>query len=186
MLFPLSLLFSQDGKYRSPKSFGSEAEYIKDRLSRISDVRLITFSNEILIGNIFNMTDSSLSVCVINSCYNWRTQPALSFDYSEIDKLVVMKKSQVLNGMAIGFLVGAAIGAPLGYAVDEGCEDFSCVGKGPAAFIVGIMVGIPGAIIGGIAGANVKDQHYYINGNINLFRNIRKMIGNEAIFFELP
>jgi len=187
VLSPITLLLSQDGKYRSPKSFDSETEYIEYRMSTINDVIITTSSNEIFVGKIFTMTDSSLSVCKFHSCYDWRTQPVLSFDYSEINKLVVMKKSQGRKGAKIGFLFGAAIGASLAYHLAIGCTGLSCPDDpGRAALNGGIVFGIAGAIIGGIPGATVKDQHYYINGNINLFRNIRKMIRHEAIFFELP
>ena len=183
---PFTLLLSQDGKYRSPKSFGSEAEYIQYRMSSINDVSILTFSNEFFVGKIFTMTDSSLAICIFYSCYDWRTQPVLSFDYSEINRLVVIKKGQALKGAGVGFLVGAAIGALVGYLAEVDCTGF-CIGQGRLAITVGIVFGIPGAIIGGIAGANtVKEEHYQINGNIDLFRNLHKKIGNEAIFYELP
>ena len=38
-----------------------------------------------------------------------------------------------------------------------------------------------------IVGADmVKEEHYQINGNIDLFRNLHEKIGNEVIFSELP
>ena len=186
VLSPFGLLLSQDEKYRSPMSFGSEAEYIEYRISSISDISITTSSNEIFAGKIFTMTDSSLAVCIFYSCYDWRTQPVLSFDYSEINKLVVMKKGQGPKGAGGGFLVGAAIGALVGYLAEVGCTGF-CIGQGRLAITVGIVFGIPGAIIGGIAGANtVKEEHYQINGNLQAFRNLHEKIGDEAIFFELP
>jgi len=185
VLFPFTLLLSQDEKHRSPMSFGSEAEYIEYRISSISDIRIITFSNQIITGKIFTMTDSSLAVCIINSCYDWRTQPVLSFDYSEVNKLVVMKKGQGLKSAGIGFLIGAATGALIGYGSFEGCTGFCVVDPGAAAVVVGILVGIPVAIISGITGAN-QDEHYKIKGSYNAFWNLHKKIGNEAIFSELP
>ena len=187
VLSPFGLLLSQDEKYRSPMSFGSEADFIEYRISSISDVHITTSSNEIFAGKIFTMTDSSLAVCIFFSCYDWRTQPVLSFDYLEINKLVVMKKGQGLKGAGIGFLVGAAIGGLLGYSEASGCTDFCIVDPGALAAFAGILVGIGGAIIGGIAGADmVKEEHYQINGNLQSFRNLHKKIGNEAIFSELP
>ena len=187
VLSPFGLLLSQDEKYRSPMSFGSEADFIEYRISSISDVHITTSSNGIFAGKIFTMTDSSLAVCIFFSCYDWRTQPVLSFDYLEINKLVVMKKGQGLKGAGIGFLVGAAIGGLLGYSEASGCTGFCVVDPGALAAFAGILVGIGGAIIGGIAGADmVKEEHYQINGNIDLFRNLHEKIGNEAIFFDLP
>ena len=187
VLLPFGLLLSQDGKYRSPMSSGSEADYIEYRMSSIIDVSIATFSNEIFAGKIFTMTDSSLAVCIFYSCYDWRTQPVLSFDYSEINRLVVIKKGQALKGAGVGFLIGAAIGALWAYSDASGCTGFVCLDPGSVAIAGGILVGIGGAIIGGIAGADmVKEEHYQINGNINLFRNLHKKIGNEAIFSELP
>ena len=189
VLLPFTLLLSQDGKYRSPKSFGSEREFIEYRMSSISDVSITTSSNEIFAGKIFTMTDSSLAVCIFYSCYDWRTQPVLSFDYSEINKLIVMNKGQVPKGAKKGFLIGTAVGVAI-VAFLVVTEDGGVPGLATAGAIVafsGIIFGIPGAIIGGIAGANtVKEEHYQINGNLDLFRNLHKMIGNEAIFFELP
>ena len=185
VLLPFTLLLSQDGKYRSPKSFGSEAEYIEYRMSSINDVSITTFSNEIFVGKIFTMTDSSLAVCVFNSCYDWRTQPVLSFDYSEINKLVVMKNRQGAKGAKIGFLVGVAFGALVMYSAFKECT--TCAADPGQIVGFGLILGIPGAIIGVIVGANmVKEEHYQINGNIDLFRNLHKKIGHEAIFFELP
>ena len=185
VLFPFTLLLSQDGKYRSPKSFGSEAEYIEYRMSSINDVSILTFSNEIIAGKILTMTDTSIAICKIESCYDWRKQPVLSFDYSEVNKLVVMKKGQGLKGAGIGFLIGAATGAFFGYLSNEGCTGFCVVDPGAAAVVFGILVGIPGAIIGGITGSN-QDEHYQIIGSANAFWNLHKKIGNEAIFSELP
>jgi len=185
VLLPFKLLLSQDGKYRSPKSFGSEAEYIEYRMSSINDVSILTFSNEIFVGKIFTMTDSSLAICTIGSCYDWRTQPVLSLNYSEIKKLVVMKKGQVVKGAAIGFLIGAAIGGLLGYSEASGCTGFCVVDPGTLAAFTGILIGIPSAIIGGITGANAE-EHYQIKGSYNAFWNLHKKIGNEAIFSELP
>ncbi|MCH8271742.1 MAG: hypothetical protein IIB41_00675 [Candidatus Marinimicrobia bacterium] len=185
VLLPFTLLLSQDGKYRSPKSFGSEAEYIEYRMSSINDVSILTFSNEIIAGKILTMTDTSIAICKIESCYDWRKQPVLSFDYSEVNKLVVMKKGQGLKGAGIGFLIGAATGAFFGYLSNEGCTGFCVVDPGAAAVVFGILVGIPGAIIGGITGSN-QDEHYQIIGSANAFWNLHKKIGNEAIFSELP
>jgi len=184
VLLPFTLLLSQDEKYRSPMSFGSEAEYIEYRISNISDVSIWTYSNGIFAGKIFTMTDSSLAVCVINSCYDWRTQPVLSFNYSEINRLKVMKKGQGPKRAGIGFLVGAAIGASVGLMAELGCTGF-CVGQGRLALTFGIVLGIPGAIIGGIVGSN-QDEHYQINGNLHEFRYLHKKLGNEVIFSELP
>ena len=174
-------------------NFGSEREYIEYRMSSINDVSITTFSNEIIVGKIFTMTDSSLAICKFDSCYDWRTHPVLSFDYSEINKLVVMKKSQRRKGAKIGFLVGAAIGAVVGYA--EGskwreCEGFECIGTTQippfiVAIIFGIVYGTPGAFIGGILGSN-QDEHYQINGNIQAFKKLHKKIDDEVIFYELP
>ena len=185
VLLPFKLLLSQDGKYRSPKSFGSEAEYIEYRMSSINDVSILTFSNEIIAGKILTMTDTSIAICKIESCYDWRKQPVLSFDYSEVNKLVVMKKGQGLKGAGIGFLIGAAIGGFLGYNSVKDCTGFCIVDPGALAVVTGILIGIPGAIIGGITGAN-QDEHYKIKGSHNAFWNLHRKIGNEAIFSELP
>ena len=185
ILLPFTLLLSQDEKHRSPMSFGSEAEYIEYRISSIHDVSITTFWNEIFVGKIFTMTDSSLAICKFHSCYDWRTQPVLSLNYSEINKLVVMKKGQGPKGAAIGFLIGAAIGGFLGYNSVKDCTGFCIVDPGALAVVTGILIGIPGAIIGGITGAN-RDEHYRIKGSYNAFWNLHRKIGNEAIFSELP
>ena len=188
VLSPFGLLLSQDEKYRSPMSFGTEADYIEYRMSRIIDVSITTSSNEIFAGKIFTMTDSSLAVCIFYSCYDWRTQPVLSFDYSEVNRLVIIKKKgQRLKGAGVGFLVGAAIGALWGYSDAKDCTGLCVIDPGSAAIFGGFLIGIPGAIIGWIASADtVEEEHYQINGNIDLFRNLHKKIGNEAIFYELP
>ena len=187
VLSPFGLLLSQDEKYRSPMSFGSEAEYIEYRMSSISDVSITTSSNELIAGKIFTMTDSSLAVCIFFSCYDWRTQPVLSFDYSEVNRFVIIKKGQGLKGAGVGFLLGAAIGGLLGYSEASGCTGFCVVDPGALAAFTGILVGIGGAIVGGIVGHDmVKEEHYQINGNLQAFRNLHKKIGNEAIFSELP
>ena len=187
VLSPFGLLLSQDEKYRSPMSFGSEAEYIEYRISSIIDVSIWTSSNEIFAGKIFTMTDSSLAVCIFFSCYDWRTQPVLSFEYSKVNRLVIIKKGQRLKAAGVGFLVGAAVGGLLGYSEASGCTGFCVVDPGALAAFTGILVGIGGAIIGGIVGADmVKEEHFQINGNLQAFRNLHEKIGNEAIFSELP
>ena len=185
VLSQFRLLFSQDENYRPTMSFGSEREYIEYRIASINDVSITTSSNLIITGKIFTMTDSSLAICIIDSCHDWRTQPVLSLNYSEIKKLVVMKKRQRLKGAGVGFLFGAAAGALWGYSDVKDCTGFCVIDPGAAAVIGGILIGVSGAIIGVLMGVN-QEEHYQIKGSYNAFWNLHKKIGNEAIFSELP
>ena len=165
-------------------SFESEREYIQNRISSIRDIGVWTSSHEIITGKIFTITDSSLAVCEVDSCYNWRSQPVITFDYSEINKVVVMKKDRGSNGAGMGFLVGAVIGAVFGFSTASDCE-ICDVDPLQAAVVFGIIFGIPGALIGGIGGAN-REEHYTISGNLQAFKKLHKKIDDEVNFYELP
>jgi len=73
---------------------------------------------------------------------------------------------RTLQGIGLGFLAGAAVGAILGFALYEESDctglcifDFS---QGESALLGAVGLGVPGILIGGIVGANLKHETWRI------------------------
>jgi len=139
-------------------------------------------------GNLLYTSDSSLVICEGNLCYDWRTESVLSFSYSDIKKIVVMKEGKGGKGLGWGFLIGAAIGAVLPSISNETCP-------GPDSELCNLIldawaasgIGIGGAILGGIIGVAFGiDANYHIDENINQFQSALHKLKKEAIFPSIP
>lgn len=85
-------------------------------------MRIITVMDGEYRGNLLYTSDSSLVICEGNGCYDWRTESVLSFSYSDIKKIVVMKEGKGRKGSGWGFLIGAAIGAASVLSSNDYCQ----------------------------------------------------------------
>ena len=78
-----------------------------------------------------------------------------------------MKKSKVLQGIGLGFLIGAGTGALLGCMIggDPSASLLEPRTREEAVILFGTLFGFPGLILGGIFGlASAKDKTIQIEG----------------------
>ena len=76
----------------------------------------------------------------------------VSIDITDIKIIKIVKKSKVLLGAGLGFLIGAGAGALIGLAIwGGGSSDIFTDFEG--AMVCGVKSALPGALIGGIWGA---------------------------------
>ncbi len=95
-----------------------------------------------------------------NSNYRDRLLPI------QINRIIIPGKSQFGPGLGLGFLTGFGTGAIIGVASGDdksGLFRFSAAAK---AFLIGVPLGVVGAIVGGIIGASHgRDDEFFINGH---------------------
>ena len=177
-------------KFQSPEKHSDEIEYIKERLGKIHEVRIITVMDGKYRGNLLYTSDSLLVICEGNGCYDWRTENVLSFSYLDIKKIVVIREGNIRNAVKYGFVIGAAIGAVVGFNTDE-CQPGPSVNRQLCGSIVGVFVGIiggiEGAILGGVIGVVSGIYiNYRIYGGINEFQSALPKLKKESIFPSIP
>ena len=176
-------------KFQLPEKHSDEIEYIKERLGKIHEVRIITVMDGEYRGNLLYTSDSSLVICEGNGCYDWRTESVLSFSYSDIKKIVVMKEGKGGKGLGWGFLIGAAIGVASVLSSNDYCQPPDSIPncRRTMATIGGIFIGMEGAILGVIIGVmSGIDANYHIDENINQFQSALSKLKKEAIFPSNP
>ena len=180
-------------KFQSPEKHSDEIEYIKERLGKIHEVRIITVTDGEYRGNLVYTSDSSLVICKGSGCYDWRFESVQSFIYSDIKKIVVIKEGKVGKGLRWGSSIGVVIGAVAGYNTDE-CQPGrgnifgnGQLCRGIGVVFGGILFGIEGAILGGVIGVLMGvDSNYLIDESINEFQNALPKLKKESIFPSNP
>ena len=179
-------------KFQLPEKHSDEIAYIRERLGKIHEVRIITVMDGEYRGNLLYTSDDGLLViCEGNGCYEWRTESVQSFSYSDIKKIVVIREGKGRKGLMWGFAIGAGI-----VAINAAFSDDVCTSSGPdtelscrvsEGAIFGIIAGIEGAIIGGIIGILMgADSNYLINGSINKIQYELPNLKRESIFPSNP
>ncbi|TFB11833.1 hypothetical protein E3V55_02760 [Candidatus Marinimicrobia bacterium MT.SAG.3] len=174
-------------KFQLPEKHSDEIEYIKERLDKIHEVRIITVMDEEYRGNLLYTSDSLLVICEGNGCYEWRTESVQSFSYSDIKKIVVIIEGKgrkgLMWGIAIGFLAGIQSSDPN----DIRCPDSGLGCRVSEGAALGILFAIPGAIYGGLIGLLMgRDSNYLIDESINEFQNALPILKKESIFPSNP
>ena len=126
-------------------------------------VRVVNVSNAapVLTGQLIRMAGDTV---IVSSATAIQTSmvvtPAHRFEVS------TGRHGRTLRGIGLGFLAGAAVGAILGFALYEESDctglcvlDFS---QGESALLGAVGLGVPGILIGGIVGANLKHETWRI------------------------
>ena len=174
-------------KFQLHEKHSAENEFIKERLDKIHEVRIITVMDVEYRDNLLYTSDSSLVICEGNGCYDWRPESVLSFSYSDIKNIVVIKEGKIGKGSGWGFLIGVAIGASFNDCQEDAIFGCGVVVRAITGIIRGIIRGIEGAILGGIIGVvSGIDTYYHIDESINEFQSALPKLKKEAIFPSNP
>ncbi|MDH4217906.1 MAG: hypothetical protein OEY18_12030 [Candidatus Aminicenantes bacterium] len=78
----------------------------------------------------------------------------MSIDIEDVRVITILKKLNATRGALYGFLIGAGVGAVLGYAADPDAPP----SREATAAIAGISVGLIGALIGLVSGTDETIQ----------------------------
>ena len=108
---------------------------------------------------------------------------------SEIERIIVRKKSGFLKGFFYGLAIGGASGAIVNLVKrdDEESQLFWALNAGNRALKGGLIVGVPSAIVGGAIGAaKGKDSHFAIGGDGDKYRGSILKLKKMAVFQLLP
>ncbi len=110
-----------------------------------------------------------------------QNQPTYSMDALQINTIALKKKNAGLEGVLIGLVAGAAVGAIIGFASgDDPPEEWIALTAGEKAFGLGLLGGSTGALIGVIAGALSK-KVFIIGGKNDAYRNAQAELNNRAM-----
>ena len=110
-----------------------------------------------------------------------QNQPTYSIDALQINTIALKKKNAGLEGVLIGLVAGAAVGAIIGFASgDDPPEEWFALTAGEKAFGLGLLGGSTGALIGAIAGALSK-KVFIIGGKNDAYRNAQAELNNRAM-----
>ena len=104
-------------------------------------------STSIIKGYLSEVEDSLI---VVSNFYNYEKQNIYYYDIKEIK---FRKKGKVGKGFLYGALTGFAVGAIAGFADGDDRGDFEFFTAEEKAILGGIVLAIPGALIGGVIGA---------------------------------
>ncbi len=150
-------------------------------------------------GRLLFATDSLLVLWKSPEAYNRRelNELAKPLHFSEIDKIVVEKKGHFGKGAGRGFLIGGAAGAIggailgvfMGGIISEAGANDNEVSSFIVASTLGGMAafGAASALVGGTIGAaKDMDDHFAVNGNIEIYKRIVPRLKRNAIFIYGP
>ncbi len=92
------------------------------------------------------------------------------FTPNEINRIVIPRESHFGSGLGYGFLAGAGTGAIIGLASGDEKSGFFRFTAAAKAFLIGVPLGVVGAIVGGIIGASQGlDDDLVINGDVGRY-----------------
>lgn len=103
-----------------------------------------------LKGRFLEIEDSKLLF------YKKSAKSAIHLNISDIEHIKFRKNGRIGRGVFTGAMMGISTGAILGYlSGDDKCEGLICINftKEEKAVLGGLIMSVPGAIIGGLLGA---------------------------------
>ena len=146
--------------------------------SVIFHTTIITMEHHRKTGYLYNMTDSTLLLSgkrVVPDFKDFSAPDGLvAYDYRKIQYVELSPKGQVWATTAFGLVLGAAIGALVGYSTgDDPKENLFALTAGQKALYVGAFGGAVGAISGFIVGMAVR-KTFLIRGRKESYTRMRK------------
>ncbi len=140
-------------------------------------------------GTILYATDSLLVLWQSTDPYNGRNLKSSGkvVLFSEIERIVIKREGRFWSGLGYGALIGGGLGAGIGFALgddkEEGLIHFTA---GTKALILGIVLGVPTTLVGGISGAiQGIDDDFLVSGNAETYKAIVPELKKDAIFSSL-
>ena len=141
---------------------------------------IITMEHHLKTGYLYSMTDSALLLSRRRILPDFKdssaSQDLVAFDYRKLRYVEFSPKGQVWATTAFGLVLGAAIGALVGYSTgDDSKADWFALTAGQKALYVGAFGGAVGAISGFIVGMAVRKTFLIHGRRENYARMHRKM-----------
>lgn len=156
-----------------------------------SETVIVTCNNKQHFGKLLYVTESNLLLWQSKESYNPNkiNDYVKMFDCSDIDCIVIDKKSQFWKGAGYGLILGGTSGAIAGIMRQKqgGNHIIWTLNSGNRALEEGLKFGIPSALIGGIIGAVLStDKDFEIHKNDVSFQTMVPELRKRAIFPYLP
>lgn len=153
------------------------------------EMTITTRGGEQHTGTALYATDSLLVLWQSTDPYNWRNlkSSAKALRFLEIEHIVIKREGRFWSGVGYGALIGGGLGAVIGLASGDDTEGWFRLSAGAKALLLGIGLGIPAALVGGINGA-IKgvDEDFVVKGNAETYEGIVPALKEDAIFSSLP
>lgn len=104
-----------------------------------------------------------------------------------IERIIISRKGHFWSGAGTGFLIGLGTGIVVGLASGNDQSGFIKFSAGEKAFVLGSMLGLSGALVGGVVGElQGIDDEYVFNGHRNRYLNALPKLKEIAMFKSSP
>lgn len=156
---------------------------------RVQHASLLTRSGNSLTGHMLFAADSALLWKEGLAPFDWRApeRDVRPIRPAEIAALKFMHEGKFVKGMGLGFLFGGGLGAILGLASGDDEEGIIAFSAGEKALVLGIVFGVPSALLGGVIGASQgQDQNLNIAGSAQTYSELLPKLKAESYFRVTP
>ena len=158
---------------------------------RIYKIWVIKMNSDVEYGYLYDLSDSTIVLSNTSKIRNYQKKnfSTLHLDVNKIDRIKFRRKGQWAKGVGFGILAGIVTGTTIGLI--EGSDPppppqctFLCnsfrLSAGEKAAAYSLALSIPGAIIGGIIGNNIKIK-IPINGSAATYQSQKKELRKRAM-----
>ncbi len=173
---------------RQPNSLvtQSETQFEQQKINKDIRVTVTAGNSKQYTGNILFASDSVLMIWRSNEPYRADKLNELAIQLSpiEIEQILIEKEGHFVTGMGTGLLIGGGIGALIGFASGDDEGGFIAFSAATKALFLGIGLGVPSAIVGGISGAAQGiDDDYLLKGDKEKYMEVLPKLKEIALFF---
>lgn len=151
-------------------------------------VKVLLQNGGVCTAQILHAQDSALMLWKGTDVYDWQTvgENVMSLPYHVIHAITIKENTMRKRGLTyarIGFLIGGAVGAIIGYAAgDDVKTDFGYTAEMKAVYFCA-----KGALLGSVFGGGVGfmmgvGKGYAIRGNLQTYQSCRLLLNRIAVF----
>lgn len=136
-------------------------------------IRIHKKDNQKMRGELIAVKKESLLLL------DYKSGTDINIDIGDINIIGIEKKSKLWKGAGYGFLIGGVIGLALGGSESKSGDSLT-LSPGPSVGFYIIFIGVFGALIGGVAGSNIRDvEEIQVKGKSkeeiqSMLENLRK------------
>jgi hypothetical protein len=152
-------------------------------------IMLETILGAEVTGIVLYASDSVLVLANSEEMSDWDAamRNPTTLHYSEIEEIRVRVKGStvggVFKGMGYGVLIGGGIGAVAGLAAGDDQSGFIRFSAEDKALVGLVALGVPGALIGGLAGASGWHNSWlFVGGDLQAYQKIVPTLRRLAVF----
>ena len=153
------------------------------------EATVTTPAGERFKGTLLYAADSMLVLWQSADPYNWRNleSAAKGVRFSQIGHIAIKREGRFWSGAGYGALIGGGLGVILGLASGDDTEGLIRLSAGAKAVLLGIVLGVPATLVGGMAGAmQGVDTEFDVNGDAKLYKALLPGLNKEALFSPQP